>query len=86
MGIICANRHRDSTMRNPVLHHSNNSDQLAWTALSKTNEPLDAAGRTSGEFLSELLSQSVRRRVCYLVDMLLHFLPSLGLSVVIAIS
>ena len=41
--------------------------------------------KTSGEFLSELLSQGVRRRVCYLIDMLLHFFPGLGLGVVFAI-
>lgn len=40
---------------------------------------------TSGEFFSELFGQGVRRRVCYLIDMLLHFFPSLGLGVVIAI-
>jgi hypothetical protein len=42
-------------------------------------------GKTSGELLSELLSQGVRCRVCYLIDMRLHFLPGLGLGVVIAI-
>jgi hypothetical protein len=33
----------------------------------------------------ELFGQGVRRRVCYLIDMLLHFFPGLGLGLVFAI-
>jgi hypothetical protein len=46
---------------------------------------MNPAGGTSGELFSVLFGQGVSRRVGYLVDVLLHFVPSLGLGVVIAI-
>ena len=41
--------------------------------------------KTSGEFLSELFCEGVRRRVCYSIHMRLHFFPGLRLGVVIVI-
>ena len=73
-------------MRHPVLHHSFNSDQaILEGSVEDETSPWMRPAKPSGEFLSELFSQGVRRRVCYLVDMLLHFFPGLGLGVVIAI-
>ena len=38
-----------------------------------------------GEFLGELFGQSVRGRVCYLIDVLFHLFPGPGLGLVLAI-
>jgi hypothetical protein len=40
----------------------------------------------SGEFFGELFGQGVSRRICDLIDVLLHLLPGFGLGFVFAIS
>ena len=49
------------------------------------SEPLNAVGKTSRESLDELFGQGVRRRVCDLIDVLLHFFPGLSLGFVFSV-